>query len=172
MNAMFTHPLRSRWFAALVHAGLWTLLVLALAGLGGRAPYFAASDAPSAPPDDPIPTGIIQRLFGLRPPLATLNDTNLLSPFFTRHFEPPVVPPPTTRKVELTYHGFFQTTDGPLTALVKVGDNILPVVVGGRAIADLAIADITWQTLTLTNAAARTNLLPLNLKKDLEVPIP
>jgi hypothetical protein len=169
---MLHHPLRSRWFAALVHAGLWTLLVLALAALGGRAPFFTASQTPSAPPADPIPTGIIQRLFGLRPPLATLNDTNFANPFFTRHFEPPVVPPPTTRKVELTYHGFYQTTDGPLTALVRVGDNIIPVLVGGRAVADLAIADMSVQMLTLTNAAAKTNLLPLNLKKDVDVPLP
>lgn len=168
---MLNHPLRSRWFAALVHAGLWALLILALAALGGRAPRFSAADTPSPPPDEPVPTGIIQRLFGLRPPLASLNATNLVSPFFTRHFEPPVVPPPTTRKVELTYHGFFQTADGPLTALLKVGDNILPVVVGARAVADLAVADMSWQGLTLTNAAARTNLLPLNLKKDVDVPI-
>ncbi len=169
---MLDHPLRSRWFAALVHAGLWTLLLLALAALGGRAPFFSAAQAPSAPPEELIPTRIIKRLFGSLPARATLSDTNLTNPFYTRHFEPPVVPPPTTRRVELTYHGFFQTTDGPLTALVRVGENILPVVAGGRAVADLAVADITLPTLTLTNAAAKTNLLRLNLKQDVEVPLP
>ena len=168
---MLNHPLRSRWFAALVHSGLWLLVVMAVATFGGRAPRFTAAQGTAAPQPDPIPTGIIQSLFARRPPVAT-GSTNLLTPFFTRYFEPPVVPPPTTRKVPLTYHGFFQTTDGPLTALVKIGEDITPVVVGGRVVADLGIAGLSWQALTLTNATAQTNLLPLNLPKQVDVPIP
>jgi hypothetical protein len=169
---MFRQSLRSRWFAALIHGGLWLLLVLALAALGGRAPIFSAATVPAAPSPDPIPTGIIQRLFGARMPYGTLHDTNLASPFFTRHFEPPVVPPPTTRKVELTYHGFFQTTDGPITAMLKVGDILMPLTLGATAVADLRVADISFATLTLTNAAAQTNALPVNLKRAVDVPIP
>lgn len=168
---MLTRPLRSRWFAALIHVGLWLLLILALAALGGRTPRFSAATTPGAASPDPVPTGIIQRLFSARLPLDKLNATNLSNPFFTRHFEPPVVPAPTTRKVELTYHGFYQTTDGPMTALLKVGENIVPVAVGARALADLFVADISFPTLVLTNAASLTNALPLNTKKVVDVPL-
>lgn len=169
---MFTRPLRSRWFALLIHVGLWLLLLLALAALGGRAPIFSSATTLGPRSPDPVPTSIIQQLFGRPPVLATLGATNLTNPFFTRQFEPPVVPPPTTRKVELTYHGFYQTADGPLTALLKIGEEIVPVVAGARALADLYVADITWPQLVLTNAAAQTNALPLNTKKAVDVPLP
>ena len=169
---MLTPALRSRWFAALVHAGLWGLLALTLAALGGRAPRFGEATTHAPPLPDPIPTARIQKLFGAAAPSLSLAATNLANPFFTRHFQPPVVLPPTTRKVELTYHGFFNAADGPKTALVKVDEALTPVVAGGKAVANLFVADVSWQLLILTNAAGQTNLLPLSAKKLVEVPIP
>ena len=169
---MLTPALRSRWFAVLVHAGLWGLLVLTLAALGGRAPRFSEAITHAPPPPDLIPTLRIQKLFSAVAPSLSLSDTNLANPFFTRHFLPPVVPPPTTRKVELTYHGFYNTTDGPKTALVKVDEALTPVAAGGKAVANLFVAEVSWQLLILTNAAGQTNLLPLSTKKVFEVPIP
>lgn len=168
---MLRYSLRSRWFAALVHLGLWALLVFVLVTLGGRAPRFSLATVPAPPSEDPIPTSTIQRLFGARVPFATLQESNLLNPFFTRHFEPPVVPAPTTRRVELTYHGFFQTADSPLTALLNVGGLILPLTPGATAVADLAVAEITFATLTLTNAAGQPTPLPVNVKRPVDVPI-
>jgi hypothetical protein len=43
--------------------------------------------------------------------------------------------------------------------------------VGGRIANDLFVADAAMQTLTLTNAAAQTNVLALNTKKTVEVPV-
>jgi hypothetical protein len=169
---MLTPALRSRWFALLVHTGLWGLLVLTLAALGGRAPRFSEATTHAPPPPELIPTKRIQTLFSAAVPGSSLADTNLANPFFTRHFQPPVVPPPTTRKVELTYHGFFIAVNGPKTALVKVDETLTPVAAGGKAVANLFVADVSWQLLILTNAAGQTNLLPLNTKKAVEVPIP
>lgn len=171
-ETMLTQTLRSRWFAVLVHAGLWGLLVLALASLGGRGPRFAEATTYSGPLHNPIPVERIQTLFEAGTEAPRLNATNRMNPFFTRYFLPPVLPAPTTRKVELTYHGFYQTADGPKTVMLSVGDVLVVGGPGAQAVANLFIADITWQTLTLTNPAAQTNLLPLSTKKAVEVPIP
>lgn len=171
IEVMLIQTLRSRWFAGLIHIGLWFLVVLALAGLGGRGPKFAETTTPSPSPRSPIPIERIQTLFDAGIALRSLNATNLVSPFFTRHFMPPVLPPPTTRKVELTYRGFYQASDGPMNAMLSVGDALVVGPPGYKAVANLFIADITWQALTLTNPAAQTNLLKLSTKKEVEVPI-
>lgn len=168
---MLTQTLRSRWFAALVHAGLWALLVLALAIRSGRGPGFGEASSFSGPLRNPVPVERIQTLFDSAAERPHWVTTNLVSPFFTRYFLPPVLPAPTTRKVELTYHGFYQTADGPKTAMLNVGDALVVGGPGARAVANLFIADITWQALTLTNPAAQTNVLLFSTKKEVEVPI-
>jgi hypothetical protein len=166
-----TQSIRSRSFAVVILGGLLCLLLLALAALGGRRPRFAEALIRSSVPRDPIPTAVIRTLFDAEVNLAAVARTNSPSLVFTRRFMPPVLPPPTTKKVELTYHGFYQTTEGPKTALIKAADAIVPVTAGGRVIANLFVADITWQALTITNSAAQTNLVPLNAKKEFEVPL-
>lgn len=168
---MLTQTLRSRWFATLVHAGLWALLVLALASRGGRGPRFGEASSFSGPLRNPVPVERIQTLFDSGAALPHLITTNFVNPFFTRYFLPPVLPAPTTRKVELTYHGFYQTAEGPMTAMLNVGDALVVGGPGAQAVGNLFIADITWQALTLTNPAAQTNVIPLSTKKEVEVPI-
>ena len=169
---MLTQTLRSRWFALGLHAALWVLLVLALGSLGGRGPRYAEAPGDTRPRLNPIPVERIRTLFDMGTALRGLTTTNGVNPFFTRYFLPPTLPKPTTRKVELTYHGYYQTTEGPPTAMLNVDDALVVGAPGAKAVANLFVAGITWQTLTLTNPAAQTNLLPLNVKKDVEVPIP
>lgn len=167
--------LRSRWFAACAHAGLWILLCLAVANLGGRAPELLDANAVSVPLQSPAPVEGLQHLFspGVWP--ASLSVTNALNPFFTRHFITPPAPPPpppTTRKIEVTYLGFYQTGDGPKQTLFKLGEAYQVAPMGGRIATNLLIAEATMQALTLTNLTAQTNnIIPLNAKKELEVPI-
>jgi hypothetical protein len=82
-----------------------------------------------------------------------------------------VSPPPTTRNIELTYQGFYQAGDGTKHTICKLGDTFIAVPVGGKIATNLFVADATLQALTLTNQAAQTNILPLNAKKELVVPM-
>ncbi len=98
--------------------------------------------------------------------------TNTVDPFLpaTSSRRPPP-PPPTTRKIEVTYQGFYQTGDGPKQTIFKLGEAFLVAPIGARIATNLFIAEATMQALTLTNLAAQTNILPLNAKKELVVPI-
>jgi hypothetical protein len=165
--------LRNRSFVILVHAGLWLLFYLALMGLGGKSPGFR--EIPSRPGSPPslLPATRLQRLFAGDAWPRIPAQTNWLNPFFTQHFNPiqPPSPPPTTRDIELTYLGFYQTADGPKRTMVKLGDAILVAQVGSNVTANLFAADASISSLTLTNPAAQTNRLPLNAKTRMKVPI-
>jgi hypothetical protein len=171
MAPAITRVLRSRWLAAGVHASLWLLLYLAVTNLGGRAFDFHEMDSSSAPPQSPVPVSRLQLLFSPGSWPKTLAATNALNPFFTRHFIPPQAPPATTRTIELTYQGFYQTGDSPKQAVFKLGDAFIAAPVGAKVANGLFVVDATMQALTLTNQAAQTNIVPLNVKKEIVVPI-
>ena len=71
----------------------------------------------------------------------------------------------------MTYQGFYQTGDGPKHTIFKLGDAFLVAPIGARIATNLFIAEATMQALTLTNLTAQTNILPLNAKKEIVVPI-
>ena len=185
MPPIVKRALRNRWFVIAVHAGMWLLLYLALAGLRGKAPatetvtdhqHQSASSAaiPADAPDRPlvaVPVAGLERLFSSGVWPKSLVETNRLDPFVTHYFIPPVAPPPTTRKIQVTYLGFYQTGGGPKNTIFKLGDSFLVAPIGARIATNLFIADATMQTLTLTNLAAQTNVLSLNTNKEIIVPI-
>ena len=116
----------------------------------------------------------LERLFspGIWPRIIA--DTNTTSLFFTRHFIPqpaPAPPPPTTRKIDITYLGFYQTDAHPRQVMVQLADALVDKPIGARVSTNWFFADATVQALTLTNVAGQTTLLPLNTKKEIEVPI-
>jgi hypothetical protein len=125
----------------------------------------------TSPPRSLAPVAGLDRLFspGVWP--KSLSDTNRLNPFVTRYFIPPAPPPPTTRTIEVTYQGFYRTGEGPKKTIFKLGDAYLVAPIGARIATNLFIAEATMQALTLTNLAAQTNILPLNAKKEIVVPI-
>ena len=157
---------------ACVHAGLWLLLYLAITNLSGKAPEFRDAVAVANPPQSPAPVAGLERLFspGIWP--KSLIDTNRLNPFFTPYFIPPAPPPSTTRKIEVTYQGFYQTGDAPKHIIFKLGDAFKVATVGARIATNIFIAEATMQAMILTNLSAQTNILPLNTKKEIVVPIP
>jgi hypothetical protein len=163
--------LRSRWFATCVHAGLWLLLYLALTSLGGKAFESRELDSAANALPNPVPVAALDRMYGPDVWPKTLGATNVLDPFFTTHFIPPQAAPPTTRTIEVTYQGFYQTSDGPKHAIYKLGDAFVAAPVGANVAASLFVADASMQALTLTNTAAQTNIVPLNVKKVIVVPI-
>lgn len=165
---------RSRWFATAVHVALWCILYLALTHLGGKTPEFRIADSTTPPPPNPVPVASMESLFSSAqwPNPQTL--TNSPNPFFTKHFVPipsPTPPPPTTRKVEVTYQGYYQAGDTVKHIIVKVGDLFVAAVVGAPITTNLFVADASMQSLLLTNHVAQTNLIPLNAKREIEVPI-
>ena len=103
------------------------------------------------------------------PKLLVSHDAS--DPFFTRYFVPPAPPPPTTRKIDVTYLGFYQTSDGPRTTIFKLGNSYQVAPIGTRIETNLFLANATMQALTLTNLGGQTNILPLNRKSELTVPI-
>src|SRR5436190_15439146 len=106
MKSGLRETLRSRQFALLVHLGLWALFIVAVMGISGTAPDFRESDSYSTPPQSPVPAARLAQIFSAWP--RQLLNTNMLDPFYTRHFIPtqaPAPPPPTTAKFELTYQG-------------------------------------------------------------------
>jgi hypothetical protein len=171
MAPVVKKALRNRWLVAGVHGGLWLLLYLALVDLRGKAPDFREADAAAIPPQSPAPVAGLERLFspGIWP--KSLGETNTFNPFFTRYFAPPSGPPPTTRKIEVTYQGFYQTGEGLKHTIFKLGDAFTVAPVGAKIATDLFIAEATTQAMTLTNVAAQTNIVPLDAKKEITVPI-
>jgi hypothetical protein len=170
----FLQMVRSRWFATVVHAGLWCILYLAVTRLGGKTPDIRLADTTTPSPPNPVPAATMESLFspGQWPnPQAVSNFTN---PFFTTHFVPPpspTPPPATTRKVEVTYQGFYEAGDTVKHIVTKVGDLFVVAVIGAPITTNLFIADASMQSLLLTNHVSQTNLVPLNAKRDIEVPL-
>ena len=174
MKQILTQTLKSRWLVVCLHAGLWLLIYLAASNLGGKAPDLRETDSASTPPSRLPPISKLGSIFAPNVWPKNILETNSLDPFFTRHFIPPPTPPPpapTTRKIELTYQGFYQTDGAAKQTIVKLGDTFLITPPGAKVTANLFVSDATVQALTLTNLANQTNILPLNTKKEIEVPI-
>jgi len=55
--------------------------------------------------------------------------------------------------------------------MVRISDAFMVTPVGGLFVTNLFVADATMQTLTLTNTSGQTNLLPMNVKSIVEVPL-
>jgi hypothetical protein len=176
MSASPSQIMRSRWFSFLIHAGLWVLLYLALTNLGGKAPVYREGAFMSSPPQTIVPVAKMDSLFSSALLLKAINTpTNCPNPFFTRYFVPPPTPvpppPPTTRKLEVTYQGFYQTADGPKHAVLNLAGGLMVARVGALVATNVYVADANMQQVVLTNTAAQTNVLTLNTKKEIEVPI-
>jgi len=171
MALSFKKTLRSRWFVVTVHAALWFLLYLAIVNLRGKAPDYGEANGISSPAQSPAPIASVECLYQPGVWNTALTETNLENPFFTRYFVPPTPPPPTTRTIEVTYQGYYQTDDGPKRTIFKLDADYIVAPIGARIATNLFIADASMQAMTLTNLAAQTNIVLLNTKKELTVPI-
>lgn len=174
MPTTLIQTLRSRSFAFGVHTALWLLLLLVLVSVGGKAPDFREADSYSSSPASVVPISKLGPLFETSQWPNALPATEGSSSFFTRYFVPPpspTPPPPTTRKIEVTYQGYYQTSDGPKNAIIKIAENFVVVPVGGTVATNYYVGDATMQTLTLTNSPSGATILLLNAKKEIEVPI-
>ena len=175
-----THHL-NRWLAIAVLMVLVVLVGILLPKIGGDLPALSPLDARPRAVDE---FKLIRKAEALAQPgiwttVAGGTNSAAANPFFTAYFQPrpqpaPVIPAkpaaPATRKVELVYQGLYETADGRRQAFVKNGDALMVVPIGARVVADFMIASIDVRTLTLTNAAGKTNLIQFNQKATVEVP--
>lgn len=176
--------LRSRWFSIGLHVGLWLLLFLLLKGsqFGGRTLKFSEQVTDASPVTVPVP---VSKLTSWATPNSghelVAIPTNI-SFFATTYFvprtspagstpPPPPPPPPTTWKLELGYQGFYRTGDGPKYAILQMGGKLVSIPVGHMVVTNLYIVDAAVRTLTLTNSATQTNVIALNTRQVLEVPL-
>ena len=174
MRAALNQILKSNGFVLAVHAGLWLTVYLAATSLKGKAPEFGESDSFSTPAQSPAPVARLEPLLAAGPWTNSFAQSNLVNPFFTRYFIPPPAPPPaapTTRKIELTYQGFYQTGSDIPQALLKMGTDFVVKPIGATLASNLFVAEANLLQLVLTNLSGATNILSLNTQKVIEVPI-
>jgi hypothetical protein len=161
---------RDRWIAALLLVGLVVLLGFVVRHLGVDIPDFPASNRRPPPATTGVTVGRLDALDTLFKVPRLLVPTNTVMPFYTTHFQPPPPKPPTTRRVDLTYLGYFQTAGGEKRAYVRVGENLFVGPAGSNVVADLTVTDIALRTLTL-RSPAQTNVLDFQVQKPVEVPV-
>lgn len=155
--------------AVVTLAGLVALLVLTLFGLGGRVPDLPPLGGQGrATPEWPSPAQVGD-WFNVAELTRAVRQTNAINPFFTLHFQPP--PPPSTRKVTLTYQGSLRGSEDQVRAFVLVDTNTHVLATGSNVVADHFVKSIALRTLILTNAASQTNVLEFGVPKSLEIPI-
>jgi hypothetical protein len=177
MPDLVSQTLRNRWVVFGLHGALWLLLYLVLVNLGGKPPAY--TDSPISPGSTNQSLPPMTQLAGLfastNSPTNRFQDPALMNPFVTKHFVPAPAPapppPPTTRKVELTYLGFYQTEGGQQQTMIQFTNAFLVAPVGGKVLSNLFVSSVTMQSLALTNTLAQTNVLPVNVKKVVEVPL-
>ncbi len=178
-----SETLRSRWFSTCLHVGLWLLLLLVIIGGGmgvGEIQFHEALANPAAV-ITPVPVAQLERLFDPVTYPKSVGDPASSNLFTTAYFVPPAKPapppppppppPPTTWKLELTYQGYYGTGGGPRYAVLLLGEKLVGIPVGGMVVTNLFVVDAALKTLTLTNTAVQTNILTLNMKQAVEVPI-
>jgi len=180
---MLSETLRQRWFSVCLQVGLWVLLLLAVfsGGRGGHLPEFQEAGTGPGRVTTPVPVARLKRLFAVANQEGMVVNPPALGLFKTTHFVPagqpppaqplPAPPPPTTQKIELTYQGYYQAGDSPKFALLRLGDKLVSIPLGGRVVTNLFVVDAALKTLTLTNSAVQTNVLNLNTKQIVEVPL-
>jgi hypothetical protein len=152
------------------------VLMLVLRDLGGdlpALPRFVPSTAGSAvgPTNDRL-----AQLFAPASLTALAPITNLAAPFTTAYFQPPPPPPPPdpnikkTKKVTLTYNGFFETNAGEKRAYVGVGSALAMLPLGAPVISDLMLSNIARVQLTLKRAGTQEVVVPFRGSTEVEVP--
>jgi hypothetical protein len=160
---------KSLWICGAALAGLLVLLAAILFRLGGRVPALRPlSGTTNAVAADWLTFDQAGPWFEVAELTRLTAQTNARNPFFTRHFQPP--PPPSTKRVELTYLGFLEGSGAARRAFIEIGDATRALANGAIVVADHGIQEIARRTLVLTNPAGVTNVLEFRIKKSLEIP--
>ena len=173
-----TTPLdRGYVLAASVFAIAGLLVVLLLGTFGGELPVLPRFVPPATVGSFGPTDNRLAQLFAPAALAVVSPITNLPAPFITAFIQPPPPKPPPpepevkkTRKVTLTYNGYFETSTGEKRAYVVVGGvtSLLPL--GAPVISDLMISNIQRLELTLKRAITQEVAVPFRGSKEVEIP--
>lgn len=168
-----TSPFDRSYFVAASVLAVGVLVgVLVVRDLGGALPALprftpAAGGASLGPADGRLP-----ELFSAEALARLTPATNLPPPFVTGFFQPPPPPPARkTRKVKLTYQGFFETAGGEKRAFVEVDGAATLAALGGPVVSDLMISNIQRLELTLRRVVTQEVVIPFRASAVVEVPV-
>jgi hypothetical protein len=162
---------KNHWVVLSILVLLLALLIAATRDAGSHFPNLPRFQNRAGSVSNAIPIAKAEELYSISTFKQLVPSTNAASPFYTTYFQPqPPVKAPTTRKIELTYQGYYQNAGGLKQAFVKVGDKVSIGAVGAKITGDLAVAEISNRLLTLKNSASQTNVLEFNKKKEVEIP--
>lgn len=155
---------------------LVSLLLLTLLGRSRSAPEAGARlggrDAGTAHPA----AAQARQWFGWAGSVGWNPLTNTANPFFTLAIQPPPPPPPpqakppATRKVDVVYRGYFETSARVRRAVVQVADKELLVGRGDSILEGFAVAEIEMGHLGVTNGAGAAVKLEFSKSASIEVP--
>ena len=156
----FSTVFNSRWIIPLAGVATLLMLYLMVLELTKGMPKLTVIHPAAARKED-IPLNEIELLAGASYWTGPLEAMSTL---------PPAVPAATTKKVSLTYQGFFETADGLKLAFVKLADSQVIGTNGAPVVVDYVIAEFDLKTITIRNAT-RTNVLNFNIPTEIEVPL-
>ena len=172
---MRRHVMVLNWLMIPTAVGILVLLVLTLMGWPRvmQAPGGGLTDTDAAGLH-PAPQHARQ-FFGWASTVSWRPLTNSANPFFTLAIQPPPPPtppppPPATRRVDVTYRGFFETSARVRRALIQVADKQVMAAKGDKLLADYGVVEIELRHLGLTNGAGAAVKLEFSKPMAIEVP--
>lgn len=164
----------NKGFTVILLGGAIVLLILATAGLDSQLLVFVT------PPTGPnaIRTAAVDHYQELFTPdyftnfVAGEKERDVFATtYFAKPKPAPKPKPPGTRSVSLTFMGSMEASNGEVTAFLSVDNQLRKLQVGGNIVDDWHLAGVANQTLTLTNAEPRTNVIGFEKTLKLDVPI-
>lgn len=166
---------QNKTYALALLAAALVLLALCTAGLEGRPLEEPVEPVANRPPG----RAAVDRfgpLFGVEPFTMLLKTNGHRDVFATTHFNKPpppapAPPKPKTRTVELTFLGTLRSSDGDLTAYLRIDDQVSEVIPGAKVVQDWGVASVNRSTMVVTNSA-QTNQIAFQQTLKLTVPIP
>ncbi len=172
---MTRNPTLLNWSLVPTTLVLLALLALSLLRFRGADALNAGRLATALPATPQSAAEETRRFFDWPSQVVWVALTNHGNPFFTLAIRPaaapkPAPPPPTTRKVDLTYRGFLETSAGVRRAVVQVSETQIIARLGEKIVADFVALEIGMTNLVLTNGTDRGVSLQFAKPQPLEIP--
>lgn len=146
--------------------------------LGGDIPALPPLTMQSRPTADSQARRRIESLFD-RLPIEKLTEASPTdSAFFTRHFEPlpeppkPLPPPPKpkTKEYQITFQGFYTTSNEDQKAFIMINDTFKSLRVGETVIDDLILMELDQASVLIGNAEITPQKIEFQKTGTLEIP--